>query len=149
MIQYFIDQFTGLIGFLIQRYGFIVSLLGLSIFIDLVTGIIKSKIRGTISSNIGYIGFWKKAALLVALCFGFFLDLVESYLLLNTTGTNTLKFSFGLLIGSYIILNECISICENLYACGIKLPKCIIRSLKKASSNLDSKGNDKNNYLKR
>ena len=52
---------------------------------------------------------------------------------------------FGLIIGSYIVLNECISICENLYECNPDIiPKWIANLLKNAKGkiNEDKNGQD-------
>ena len=48
---------------------------------------------------------------------------------------------FGLIICFYIVLNESISICENLYACNTGImPKWIVKMLKSAKSQIDEKG---------
>ena len=128
----------GLLASLGQKYGILAALVCSAILLDLSTGIIKGKITKTINSNKGWRGFWKKMALLAALAFGLFLDSLEAYLLaVHFNGFPGYQVSFAMLIGVYIILNESISICENLVACGVKLPRFIMLLLKKAQEQLD------------
>ena len=44
----------------------------------------------------------------------------------------------GRLLGLYIAVNEAISICENLDACGIRLPKILSSALENAEDKLDA-----------
>lgn len=134
-----ITVFLSSMSVFIQKYGYIVSLVFISMILDVITGTIKSKILGTTNSGTGFIGFWKKISLLVALLFGFFLDLAEGYILscISNNDAFTVRFAFGILIGLYIMLNECISICENLQLCGVKLPKFVMKALVKQKQEAD------------
>ena len=51
---------------------------------------------------------------------------------LSVSGIFPVSFSMpiSLTIGIYISVNECISICENLSASGVKMPKFILNALK-------------------
>ena len=50
---------------------------------------------------------------------------------------------FGLIVGVYIVLNESISICENLYACNPKsIPPWIANLLKTASNKIDNENEE-------
>ena len=59
-----------------ENYGTICSICCALILLDLLTGLAKAKIQGRLSSDTGYNGFWRKAALLAALAFGICLDLL-------------------------------------------------------------------------
>ena len=113
-----------------ENYGTIILLCCAFILIDLATGLTKAKIQGKITSSIGYKGFWRKISLLLTLAFGVCLNLFMDYL--ATLGLFPISFSIpiSLTIGIYISVNECISICENLSASGVKLPKFIVGALK-------------------
>lgn len=127
-------------GLFIERYGLVITLVCISIVLDVLTGIIKSKVLATTNSTAGFIGFWKKISLLTALLFGFFLDLAEGYLMAcvsSQSGEFTVRFAFGIWIGLYIMLNESISICENLQQCGVKLPRFVATALVKRRNELD------------
>ena len=111
--------------------------------LDTITGLIKAQITGVgWNSKVGKKGFFMKVLYLVALGFGFFLDYFIPYMLsiINVQ----LPFStaiFGMIIGFYIIINECISICENLYECNPNIiPKWISRMLNSAKKQIEDKG---------
>ena len=113
-----------------ENYGTIILLCCAFILIDLATGLTKAKIQGKITSSIGYKGFWRKISLLLTLAFGVCLNLFMDYL--TTLGLFPISFSIpiSLTIGIYISVNECISLCENLSASGVKMPKFILNALK-------------------
>lgn len=113
-----------------ENYGTIILLCCAFILIDLATGLTKAKIQGKVTSSIGYKGFWRKISLLLTLAFGVCLNLFMDYL--ATLGLFPISFSIpiSLTIGIYISVNECISICENLSASGVKMPKFILNALK-------------------
>lgn len=130
----------GLVASFQHEYGILTLLVCGAIILDLITGILKAKITHKLSSKQGSKGFWKKVALLSALAFGFFLDCLEFYLIRISLGqTPFTKISFGMIIGIYIILNESISICENLSACGVNLPAFISNALKNETNKIDNK----------
>ena len=111
-----------------------------SIIFDVITGLVRCKITGeALSSKVGIIGFWKKLALLLALFFGIFID-VYIPILLGISGIN-IPFSLpiGTFIGCYIILNENISILENLSRSGVILPKWIKQFFKDAKETMNGK----------
>ena len=134
----------GMIASFCKQYGLVIALVLVLIVMDCVTGLVKSKITGEKwDSKKGTKGFWKKMALLCALFFGVALDAVIPFVL--QLGLNvSLPFNapFGLIVGAYIILNESISICENLYAANPAIiPGWMVRLLKIAGNAIDT-GNE-------
>lgn len=122
-----------------KSYGLIIELVAIAIVFDFTTGLIRGKIKGDINSKKGFKGFLKKIALLLSLFFGIFLDsFIPLLLILGLNIKIPFDLPFSLIIGSYIILNESISITENLYECGVKLPTFIVKLLKVAGEQLDS-----------
>ena len=126
--------FCGALGALSESYGTILLLCCSFITIDLATGLAKAKIEGRINSTIGYKGFWRKTALVSALVFGMCLDSLMEYV-----AGPTLSSPIGRILGLYIAINECISICENLIACGVRMPKFVSEALTTAKSHLEQK----------
>ena len=106
---------------------------------DCVTGLIKAKIIGEgLTSQKGWKGFWKKISLLVGLFFGIFLDYAVPLLFARAGLTLGIDLPFALIICAYIVLNECISVCENLYLINPNImPKWIIKLLRGSKDKID------------
>lgn len=135
-IEFIFSHVFNFLLFLSKNYGTIVLLCCAFIAIDLATGLAKAKIHHNINSSTGYKGFWRKISLIITLAFGICLDFFMGYI--ESLGIFPVSFSLpiGLTIGLYITINECISICENLSACGVKMPKFITNALKNTQSNI-------------
>lgn len=144
-IKWLLSALCGLILSFTQKYGVMIIIVAVAIVFDFITGLIKANIKGEVSSEIGRRGFFKKMALLICLFFGFFLDFVIPYMCNSINIKIPIDTPFGLIICFYIVLNESISICENLYACdpGI-MPKWIVRILKSAKDQVEEKGGNAN-----
>lgn len=129
----------GLIATFTKQYGILIAFVGGAVVFDFVTGCIADKINGKgLDSKTATKGFWKKVSLLVGLFFGFFLDWVIPVMLAYITITLPFDMPFALIICFYIVLNECISICENLYECNPAiLPSWIIKILGFAKDKLE------------
>ena len=127
----------GSLAALSENYGVILLLCCAFILIDLATGLAKAKIQGRLSSDTGYKGFWRKAALLAALAFGICLDLLVEYAAAGLGAE--FPALIGRLLAFYIAVNECISITENLSACGVRLPGFLAAALGSARDKLDQR----------
>lgn len=134
-IKPFFAAFCGILTVLIESYGAICSICCTLILLDLLTGLAKAKIQGKLNSDTGYKGFWRKVALLTALVFGICLDLLVEYAAVAGLGTE-FPALIGRLLAFYIAVNECISITENLSACGVQLPHFITTALDSVQENL-------------
>lgn len=138
-IKWLISVICGFIATFFQQYGLFILFVGLAIVFDCVTGLIKAKTIGEgLSSKKGWQGFWKKIALLVGLCFGIYLDYVVPLLFIKADINIDVNLPFALIICCYIVLNEAISICENLYLINPAiLPNWVSKLLKVARDDLD------------
>ena len=134
--------FTGLIASFWGIYGPVIICVLVAICMDVVSGLVASMASGEkISSKVGWIGFWKKMALILALAFGIFMDSFIPILL----GTISLELPFtmpiGTIVGCYIVINEAISIIENInQAAPTALPKWIKKMLEGAGKTIDEGG---------
>lgn len=111
-----------------------------AIVLDCVTGIIAERATGhVISSRKGMKGFWKKLMLLAALSFGFFMDVFIPYCMMQLQlDIHMQNAMFGMVIGCYIVLNESISICENIYRANPEImPKWIKHMLVATRKQID------------
>ncbi len=133
---------TGLAASFWSLYGAIIICVCVAIIMDFVSGIVAALASGEkISSEVGYRGFWKKVALLLALSFGIFLDAFIPIML----GVITLEIPFtmpiGTIVGCYIVINEAISIIENInQAAPAALPRWIKKLLEGAGKTIDDGG---------
>ena len=137
-IKPFFAAFCGILTVLIESYGAICSICCTLILLDLLTGLAKAKIQGKLNSDTGYKGFWRKAALLAALVFGICLDLLVEYAAAAGLGAE-FPALIGRLLAFYIAVNECISITENLSACGVRLPGFLAAALGNTRDKLDQR----------
>ena len=136
----------GTIATLAEAYMVLVILVAAAICLDVITGLIKCFATGEkLSSAKGTKGFWKKIMLLAAMLFAFFLDLalpsIMEVVKIEMPFGKTLLF--GSIVGVYIILNESISICENiLKANSMALPKWLKKLFQDAKKDIDEGGQD-------
>lgn len=130
---------TGLISSYFEAYGVIFVFVCLAIIFDVITGLVASVANGVaITSGKARKGFWKKICLLLALLLGIFMDAFLPQLLLVVNIQLERNLPFGLIIGCYIILNELISIAENIVSTNsIAMPTWIIKWLKGAKKEID------------
>lgn len=134
--------FTGLAASFWGIYGPVIVCVLVAICMDVISGLVASMASGEkISSEVGWKGFWKKMALILALAFGIFMDSFIPILL----GTISLELPFtmpiGTIVGCYIVINEAISIIENINkAAPTALPKWIKKLLEGAGKTIDDGG---------
>lgn len=142
VIKYAASLFTGLAASFWSLYGAIIICVCVAIIMDFITGIVAALATGEkISSETGYRGFWKKVALILALAFGIFLDAFIPIML----GVVSLELPFtmpiGTIVGCYIVINEAISIVENInQAAPNTLPRWIKKILQGAGKTIDDGG---------
>lgn len=124
------------------QYGLFLILVALAVVFDVITGIIKAKATDEgLSSEKARKGFWRKITLFVALGFGIFLDFAAELVISSTGLTLSVGMPFALIVSAYIIINESISIFENLYLANPDaFPKSVGRILKVAKKKIDEDG---------
>jgi toxin secretion/phage lysis holin len=113
--------------------------LGLNI-VDWLTGWAKARKKNEGSSSIGIRGIVKKTGywLIIALAFGC------SYIFVQMGEILSINLSFMIWLGWYtlaiLIVNELVSILENLVVLGYKVPYFMIKGLKIAGNAIDAAG---------
>lgn len=134
----------GTIAVIAEQYVVLIILVAVAICLDVISGLIKSLALGIpISSEKGTKGFWKKMALLFSMAFAFFLDFSLPYILSVVHIQIPGSLLFGSIVGVYIILNESISITENIYKTNKKsLPKWLKKILTGARDEIDKGGEE-------
>lgn len=129
----------GALAAFFQQYGLFIVLVAVAVVMDFITGVIKAKVTGEgLSSTRAWQGFWKKVALFVGLSFGIFLDYAALTVFAEAGINIGVKMPFALIFACYIVLNESISIAENLVLINPEiLPKWVGKLLKVAKEDLD------------
>lgn len=146
-IKWIISAVLGLLAAFTEKYGILILFVAAAIVLDLITGLIKARLSETekLSSEKCRKGLFKKLALLVGMFFGFFLDWFIPYALEHASINIPFAMPFAMIISFYIVLNECISICENLYAANPEiLPKWIVTLLTNVKDKIGSNPTDSN-----
>lgn len=135
----------GSVAAFFRQYGILIALVSVAIVFDLVTGLIKAKLSNTevFSSEKCRKGLYKKLALLVGMAFGFFLDWFIPYVLIYINVSLPFAMPFSMIISFYIVLNEAISICENLYAANPEImPKWIVNLLTNVKDKINNESTE-------
>ena len=140
-IKWLVSIVTGTAATFFGQYGLFFLFVCIAIAFDCVTGLVKSKATGEpVTSAKGWRGFLRKIGLLVGLSFGIYLDYAVPLLFSKAGITLGIDLPFALIICCYIVLNESISICENLYATDPEImPKWIVGLLKGSKNRIDSR----------
>lgn len=131
---------SGLAASFWSLYGAIIICVLVAIILDFITGIVAALASGEkISSEVGYRGFWKKVALILALAFGIFLDAFIPIMIGIVSLDLPFTLPIGTIVGCYIVINEAISIIENINkAAPSALPRWIKKILEGAGKAIDS-----------
>lgn len=120
-----------------------VLLVLLSVMIlDYITGMVKAGISGNLNSTRGWQGLLKKLMYAVTVA----IAMVADYLLYiggSQIGIDMHESAyFGTLVSIWLIINECISILENLSEIGVPMPGFLGRILQRVQDKVDETGND-------
>ena len=109
---------------------------------DYITGMVKSWQLGTLCSKTGIKGFIKKLcdglAVVAAIGIDYVIVLASTKLGYNLG----VQPFFGWLCTAWLIINECISILENLSAMGVPMPGFLIKVANKLKTNVESEGKE-------
>lgn len=115
---------------------------------DYCTGLLKSKQTGTVCSRTGLKGILKKLGYVAAVMAAAGVDYTISYVSVTIGEETKLKVVFTLLVIFWLIVNECISILENLTAMGVPLPSFLLAMAKKLKNNVEEKGDNEDDGRK-
>ena len=118
-------------------------LLFVVMLIDYISGMSKAYINGEWSSKVGFKGIVKKLGYIGVVIVAAVMDWVI-YSGLKGVGISIgMSYYLGLIVTIWLLINECISILENLGSIGVPLPSFLIKGIKKLQKNIEDKG-DKN-----
>lgn len=106
--------------------------------IDYITGLINASKTTGISSRIGIFGIVKKCCYIALVGVGATVDYIISMGLLQIGSENNFTLSFGLLVSIWLIINELISILENLSKIGVPMPSFLMKLVKRLKNTVES-----------
>ncbi len=99
-----------------------VLLLVVMMAVDYISGVCAAWNGGRLSSRIGIVGIVKKAGYLMVITVGMAVDYMVARVADEVGLTFTAAPIFGLMVTVWMILNECISILENLTELDVPIP---------------------------
>lgn len=105
--------------------------------IDYGTGMAEAYINKTLNSRIGVKGILKKIGYLVLVCVGGVVD----YLIcagLASVGIDYSSYCFGLIVAVWLIINELISILENLSELGTPIPPFLVKIVHRLKNTVEN-----------
>ena len=111
---------------------------------DYISGMISARKSGELSSRLGIMGIAKKVGYLVLVAVGMVVDYLISSALVHVGIEIQINYCFALIITIWLIVNELISILENLGELGVPIPDFLRKSIHKIKDSVDSKTGDKN-----
>ena len=98
--------------------------------IDYITGMAAASYTKQLNSRIGVMGIVKKAGYLALVAVGMVVDYLISSALLTIGIQLQINYCFGMIITIWLIINELISILENLGELHIPLPQFLVNMIK-------------------
>lgn len=132
----------------INAYIPIFVILFLSLIGDYTTGMIAAGINGELSSRKGWHGIIKKLCYGIAVAVGFGLDYIIQYLANSIELRVNIPAFFGVLVTVWLIINEWVSILENLAKIGVPLPKFLLSALAVIGKMVEQQGETKEGVQK-
>ena len=132
------------VGVYFRQLTFPVMLLILAMALDYMSGMTRAWMQRELSSKVGVIGVVKKLCYMlgvaVAVMVDFVIQIAAEQTSLNLSGC----YFCALLVIVWLILNECISILENIDKIGVPVPDFLMSLVKRLKSNTEQKGGGDN-----
>lgn len=107
--------------------------------IDYASGMIKAWINAELSSRIGIKGIMKKVSYLLIVCVAAVVDWLLMSGLRKVGISIDINYLFGVIVAVWLIINELISILENLAIIGVPLPPFLTQIVHKLKIAVESK----------
>lgn len=117
-----------------------VLVLAVVMIIDYLSGIVSAWVKSELSSRVGVLGIVKKVAYLLAVAVAIVVDWVVQTAATQIGVDFGGFYFFGLLVTIWLVLNECISILENISEIGVPLPAFLIKLIQKLEKTVEDTG---------
>ena len=107
--------------------------------IDYITGMMSAYIHAELSSRKGIVGILKKVSYFSLVCVGIAIDYIL-YSALSQIGIQSdITMFFGLTVTVWLIINELISILENLSKMDVPIPRFLTSVIQKLKTTVEDK----------
>ena len=146
MKDFFQILFAGAVGALAAYFNVLLIPLAVlmgAMLIDYITGMAGAACTGEINSRVGVTGIIKKAGYLALVAVGMVVDYLINSALVNIGINFRIYYCFGMIITIWLIINELISILENLGELNIPLPRFLVDVVKSMKDKVESKADGK------
>lgn len=145
MKDFFQILFAGAVGALAAYFNVLLIPLAVlmgAMLIDYITGMAGAACTGEINSRVGVTGIIKKAGYLALVAVGMVVDYLINSALVNIGINFRIYYCFGMIITIWLIINELISILENLGELNIPLPQFLVKTVKTLKGRVEDKVNN-------
>ncbi|MBR1481501.1 MAG: phage holin family protein [Ruminococcus sp.] len=107
--------------------------------LDYATGMAAAWSTKTLNSRVGVTGILKKVGYLALVAVGMVVDYLLTAALRRTGIAIEMNYCFGLMITVWLIINELLSILENLGKQGIPLPEFLLKAIDRLRDGVDKR----------
>lgn len=107
--------------------------------IDYITGMAQAYVSHTLNSRIGVVGIIKKISYITAVAVGIVADYLISSALTQVGIDIKINYCIGMIVTIWFIINELISVLENLAEIGIPLPNFLVSIVKRLKVVVENK----------
>ena len=132
MKEFFQIIFAGAVGALAAYFNVLLIPLVVLVavmLIDYVTGMAGASYTGQLNSRVGVLGILKKAGYIALVAVGMVVDYLITSALVYIGINLQINYCFGMIITIWLIINELISILENLGELNIPLPGFLVKMI--------------------
>ena len=137
--------FAGAVGALAAYFNVLLIPLAVlmgAMLIDYITGMAGAAYTGEINSRVGVIGIVKKVCYLALVAVGIVLDYLITAALVQIGIAIQINYCFGMIVTIWLIINELISILENLGELNAPLPHFLVSIVKNLKGRVEDKVNN-------
>ena len=105
--------------------------------LDYISGMAAAWSQKTLNSRCGVMGIIKKVGYIALVAVGIAVDYLITSALINVGISLQVNYCFGMMISVWLIINELLSILENLGRLGIPLPDFLVRAVERLRDGVD------------
>ena len=124
----------------VQALAPVLIVLLVTMILDYITGLVKAGMTGEINSTKGWQGLLKKLMYVVTVAIALVADYVIDYAAHQFGWELNMAAYFAILVSVWLIINEAISVIENLSAIGVPMPTFLVKIFHRVQNKVTSTG---------